>query len=81
MVEEAEAEDFCGLFELFCDQEVFGAGFQFAVGVVVGDDDGGGSFGEDVGEDFSGVDVAFVDQSYADDADIHHLVRSVDRDA
>ena len=81
MVEEAEAEDFCGLFELFCDQEVFGAGFQFAVGVVVGDDDGGGSFGEDVGEDFSGVDVAFVDEAYADDADVHYLVRSVDRDA
>jgi len=81
VVEEAEAEDFRGLFELFCDLEVFGAGFQFAVGVVVGDDDGGGSFGEDVGEDFSGVDVAFVDEAYADDADVHYLVRSVDRDA
>ena len=81
MVEEAEAEDFCGFFELLCDLEVFGAGFQFAVGVVVGDDDGGGSFGEDVGEDFSRVDVAFVDEAYADDADVHYLVRSVDRDA
>jgi len=81
VVEEAEAEDFCGFFELLCDLEVFGAGFQFAVGVVVGDDDGGGSFGEDVGEDFSRVDVAFVDEAYADDADVHHLVGTVDRDA
>jgi len=35
----------------------------------VGDDDGGGSFGYHVGEDFPRVDVAFVDQAAVDGPD------------
>jgi len=81
VVEEAEAKDFCGLFELVCDVAVFGAWFEFSVGVVVGDDDCRSSFGYHVGEDFPWVDVAFVDQPYADDPDVHYLVRAVDGDA
>lgn len=81
VVEEAEAQDFCGFFELVCNVAVFGAWFEFSVGVVVGDDYGGGSFCYDVGEDFPRVDVAFVDQADADDPDVHYLVRAVDGDA
>ena len=81
VVKEAEAQDFCGFFELLRDVAVFGAWFEFSVGVVVGDDDGGGSFGYHVGEDFPRVDVAFVDQADADDPDVHYLVRAVDGDA
>ena len=81
MVKEAEAQDFCGFFELLRDVAVFGAWFEFSVGVVVGDDDGGGSFGYHVGEDFPRVDVAFVDQADADDPDVHYLVRAVEGDA
>ena len=81
VVEEAEAQDFCGFFELVCDVAVFGAGFQLSVGVVVGNDDGGGSFGYDVGEDFPRVNVAFVDQADADDPDVHYLVCAVDGNA
>ena len=80
MVEEAEAQDFCGFFELLCYVAVFGAWFEFSVGVVVGDDDCRSSFGYHVGEDFPRVDVAFVDQADADDPDVHYLVRAVDGD-
>ena len=81
VIKEAKAQDFCGFFELLRDVAIFGAGFQFSVGVVVGDDDGGGSFGYHVGEDFPRVDVAFVDQADADDPDVHYLVRTVDGNA
>lgn len=81
VVQEAEPQDFCGFFELLCDVAVFGAWFEFSVGVVVGDDYGGGSFGYHVGEDFPRVDVALVDQANANDPDVHYLVRAVDGDA
>ncbi len=69
VVQKAEPQDFCGFFELMCYVVVFGAGFEFSVGMVVGDDDGGGSFGYHVGEDFPRVDVAFVDQAAVDGPD------------
>ena len=68
MIQKPYAEDLAGGLEPGGDVDIFLAGFQAAGGVVVGDDDGRGAVGNGVGEDFTWVDLGFVDEADGDDA-------------
>ena len=68
LVQNSYAEDLGGLDKLFVNLQVGVAGLQVTGGVVVGEDDGGGPVGNDIGEDLAWVDLAPVQQADCDDS-------------
>jgi hypothetical protein len=68
VVEDAEAEKLGGFGQLVVSAAVGFAGLRVAVGMVVGEDDGGGAISYHVGEDFARVDGRLIEQADSDDA-------------
>lgn len=81
VVQNADAENLCRFGQLLVDFQVGGAGLKVAGWVVVGKDDGGGTVGDYIGEDFARVDLAPVEQPDGHGSLFDDFICSVQGDA
>src|SRR5690554_340319 len=79
VVEHPDAEDRPGLDELPGDAEILCGGLERSRGVVVDQDDRGGTVGDRLGKDLPGVDEALVQDPDGDGPALDHLAGTVQR--
>lgn len=80
MVEDAEAQDAGGGFELALNRDVRRAGLQIAGRVVVRENHRRSPVGERVGKDFTGMNLALIEQADGDDAFLNDFVGAIECD-
>ncbi len=80
MIKHPQAQYFGGFNQLLVDFQVTVAGLEFAGRVIVSKNHGGGSVGDHIGKDLSGMDLAFVQKTDGHDSFFNYLIGPVERD-